>query len=80
MAEKTDEARVPRNAISVVAQDTNWRTYVAKENKSADAFVEDWGFLTAEGRGKCQHQITERSRQEACFHQGGENRRARGAD
>ena len=46
-----EEPKVRNNEITVVAQDTNWRTYVAKENRAADDFNADWGFLTKEGRG-----------------------------
>ena len=34
-----------RNDITVVAEDKNWRTYVAKELKSADNWNDNWGFL-----------------------------------
>ena len=46
------EAKVGRET-NVVAQDTIWRKYVANENRVADEFVDEWGFLTKDGRGKC---------------------------
>lgn len=53
MAKAPDaEPKVRQGDISVVAQDTNWRTYVAKEQRVADDFVNDWGFLTKAGQGK----------------------------
>ena len=36
-----------RNDITVVAEDKNWRDYVGKELKSADAWSKDWGFLAS---------------------------------
>jgi hypothetical protein len=35
------------NAISVVAEDKNWRTYVAKELNTAEKWNSDWGFMAA---------------------------------
>lgn len=34
-----------RNELSVVAEDTNWRSYVANELNCADRWQHDWGFL-----------------------------------
>ena len=46
MAEKDGAlAAGKRNDITVVAEDKNWRDYVSKELKSADAWSKDWGFL-----------------------------------
>lgn len=42
--------KVPR--LSVVAEDQNWRSYVAKELNSADAWNADWGFLSADAASK----------------------------
>lgn len=36
--------------ITVVAEDKNWRSYVANEIKGADNWNTDWGFLVAEGK------------------------------
>lgn len=46
MAEKDVQLTAgKRNDITVVAEDKNWRDYVNKEIKSADAWTNDWGFL-----------------------------------
>ena len=34
-----------RSDITVVAENKNWRDYVAKELKSADSWNDNWGFL-----------------------------------
>ena len=52
MSKEPTEPKVRTGDISVVAQDTNWRTYVAKEIRVADDFNEDWGFLTKAAQGK----------------------------
>ena len=44
--EKKGELKVKRGDLTVVAEDTNWRTYVAKELQMAHEFNENWGFLT----------------------------------
>ena len=49
---KKEEVKVKRGDLTVVAEDTNWRTYVSKELFVADAFNEDWGFLTKAAQGK----------------------------
>ena len=49
---KGAEVKVKRGDLTVVAEDTNWRTYVSKELFVADAFNEDWGFLTKAAQGK----------------------------
>ena len=36
----------------VVHQDIIWRKYVENENRVADEFINEWGFLTKAGRGK----------------------------
>uniref|UniRef100_A0A7S3CRH8 Uncharacterized protein n=1 Tax=Strombidium rassoulzadegani TaxID=1082188 RepID=A0A7S3CRH8_9SPIT len=36
-----------RNEITVVAQDKNWRSYVANELSCAEKWHHDWGFLAA---------------------------------
>ena len=41
-----------KNELSVVAQDQNWRSYVANELKCADMWQNDWGFLGGQGAGK----------------------------
>ena len=46
-----DDVKVRRSDLTVVAEDTNWRTYVAKELHVADQFNEDWGFLTKAAQG-----------------------------
>ena len=46
-----------KNDLTVVAQDRNWRTYVAKELKDADQWASDWGFLSASSDGKFTHII-----------------------
>lgn len=35
--------------ISLVADDQNWRSYVANELKGAEAWTQDWGFLVTRG-------------------------------
>ena len=49
---KGAEVKVKRGDLTVVAEDTNWRTYVSKELFVADAFNEDWGFLTKAAQGQ----------------------------
>ena len=34
-----------RNELSVVAEDKNWRDYIANELNAADKWHNDWGFL-----------------------------------
>lgn len=46
------EVKVKRNELTVVAEDTNWRTYVAMETRVANEFNENWGFLTKSAQGK----------------------------
>ena len=46
-----------KNDLTVVAQDRNWRTYVAKELKDADQWASDWGFLSASSDGKSSNII-----------------------
>ena len=41
-----------KNELTVVAQDRNWRTYVANELRCADQWNGDWGFLGANSDGK----------------------------
>ena len=38
-----------KNELSVVAQDPNWRSYVANELMCADKWDQDWGFLGSKG-------------------------------
>ena len=56
MAQKNDKAgevlASRKNELSVVAQDRNWRSYVANELKCADQWAGDWGFLGASSDGK----------------------------
>jgi hypothetical protein len=49
---KGGEVKVKRGDLTVVAEDTNWRTYVSKELHVANQFNEDWGFLTKAAQGK----------------------------
>ena len=46
-----------KNDLTVVAQDRNWRTYVAKELRDADQWASDWGFLASNSDGKSTHFI-----------------------
>jgi hypothetical protein len=46
------DVKVKRGDLTVVAEDTNWRTYVSKELFVANSFNEDWGFLTKAAIGK----------------------------
>ena len=52
---KGAEVKVKRGDLTVVAEDTNWRTYVSKELYVANQFNEDWGFLTKAAQGKHLH-------------------------
>ena len=56
MAQKNDKAgevlASRKNELSVVAQDRNWRSYVANELRCADQWAADWGFLGANSDGK----------------------------
>ena len=45
------EVKVKSNALTVVAEDTNWRTYVNMETRVANEFNENWGFLTKDAQG-----------------------------
>jgi len=47
MAEKKDVqvTGAKRTDITVVAEDKNWRSYVANELACADRWHNDWGFL-----------------------------------
>lgn len=44
-----------KKEISMVADDQNWRSYVANELKGADAWGQDWGFLVAKGKYRISH-------------------------
>ena len=46
------EVKVKRSDLTVVAENTNWRTYIAKETAAAQDFNENWGFLTKAALGK----------------------------
>lgn len=39
-----------KREITQVADDQNWRSYVANELKGADTWNQDWGFLVAKGK------------------------------
>lgn len=39
-----------KKEISLVADDQNWRSYVANELKGAENWNQDWGFLVAKGK------------------------------
>ena len=41
-----------KREITQVADDQNWRSYVANELKGADTWNQDWGFLVAKGKSK----------------------------
>lgn len=45
-----------RSDITVIAQDKNWRDYVAKELNSVQKWNEDWGFMVG---GKIEEGQTE---------------------
>ena len=46
MAEKEVEiTKGKRSDLSVVAEDKNWRSYVANELNCAERWHKDWGFL-----------------------------------
>lgn len=49
---KDGEVKVKRNEMTVVAEDTDWRTYVNMETRVANEFNENWGFLTKNAQGK----------------------------
>jgi hypothetical protein len=38
-----------KKELNEVAEDKNWRSYVANEIKGADNWTNDWGFLVSEG-------------------------------
>ena len=38
-----------KREITQVADDQNWRSYVANELKGAETWNQDWGFLVAKG-------------------------------
>lgn len=45
-----------KREISMVADDQNWRSYVANELKGAETWNQDWGFLVAKGKlCSCSH-------------------------
>ena len=56
--EAKGEVKVKSNALTVVAEDTNWRTYVNMETRVANEFNENWGFLTKDAQGKQQLSIS----------------------
>ena len=45
--EAKDTPAAKRNDISVVAEDKNWRSYIANELNCAERWHNDWGFLAA---------------------------------
>ena len=45
--EAKDAPAAKRNDISVVAEDKNWRSYIANELNCAERWHNDWGFLAA---------------------------------
>jgi hypothetical protein len=49
---KGGDVKVKRGDLTVVAEDTNWRTYVSTELRVANEFNENWGFLTKAAQGK----------------------------
>eukprot|EP00354_Favella_ehrenbergii_P009035 CAMPEP_0170466410 /NCGR_PEP_ID=MMETSP0123-20130129/10384_1 /TAXON_ID=182087 /ORGANISM="Favella ehrenbergii, Strain Fehren 1" /LENGTH=71 /DNA_ID=CAMNT_0010732539 /DNA_START=66 /DNA_END=281 /DNA_ORIENTATION=+ len=62
MAQKNDKAgevlASRKNELSVVAQDRNWRSYVANELRCADQWAADWGFLGANSDAQKPMEIT----------------------
>ena len=73
------ETKIKRNDISVVAEDTNWRTYIAKEQFTANAFFEEWGFLTKAAQGKWKEFLNFCRWSENSHHEGREDCPTRGA-
>jgi hypothetical protein len=49
---KGGDVKVKRGDLTVVAEDTNWRTYVSKEIQAENDFNENWGFLTYAAQSK----------------------------
>ena len=49
MADKKDVqvTGAKRTDITVVAEDKNWRSYIANELMNAEKWHHDWGFLAA---------------------------------
>ena len=41
-----------RGDLTEVAEDQNWRSYVANENNCADRWAADWGFLAGDADSK----------------------------
>lgn len=41
-----------KKELSLVAEDQNWRSYIANETNCADKWNKDWGFLGAGAKGK----------------------------
>jgi len=52
---KKDDVKVKRSDLTVVAEDTNWRTYVKKVQQAEQDFYGNWGFLTKAAMGKQFH-------------------------
>ena len=50
--DKAAAAKTKRSDLTVVAEDVNWRTFVAKEVQAETEFYSNWGFLTGQARGK----------------------------
>ena len=48
---KGGDVKVKRSDLTVVAEDTNWRTYVSMEIAAQNDFNENWGFLTKAAQG-----------------------------
>ena len=48
--DKGDLIAGKKKEISMVADDQNWRVYVANEIKGAEAWAQDWGFLVSKGK------------------------------
>lgn len=44
--EEAKDVKVRHGNLTVVAEDTNWRTYVAKEISAENDFAGNWGFMT----------------------------------
>jgi len=51
---KKEEAKDPSRVknVNVVAEDTDWRTYVSMEIQAENDFMANWGFMTKVGQGK----------------------------
>ena len=61
-ADKAQEIKAARkNELSCVAEDQNWRSYVANELKCQDIWQQDWGFLAggSDSKKQAKHKIVD---------------------